>query len=67
MQIFNPFLFFQAQSFRNKRLGFFYLSKKKRYIPEKPRFYRGFSRLRGVDFFVTKYGCKTDIFKTDRN
>ena len=28
MQIFNPFLFFQAQSFRNKRLGFFYLSKK---------------------------------------
>ena len=34
----------------------------KRYIPEKPRFYRGFSRLRGVDFFVTKYGCKTTVF-----
>ena len=34
----------------------------KRYIPEKPRFYRGFSRLKGVDFFVTKYGCKTTVF-----
>ena len=34
----------------------------KRYIPEKPRFYRGFSRLKGVDFFVTKCGCKTTVF-----
>ena len=41
----------------------------KRYIPEKPRFYRGFSRLRGVKIFVTKYGCKTDVFPflTDPN
>ena len=41
----------------------------KRYIPEKPRFYRGFSRLRGVKIFVTKHGCKTDVFPflTDPN
>ena len=41
----------------------------KRYIHEKARFYRAFSRLRGVDFFVTKYGCKTNVFPflTDPN
>ena len=41
----------------------------KRYILEKPRFYRGFLRLRGVKIFVTKYGCKTDVFPflTDPN
>ena len=38
----------------------------KRYIHEKARFYRAFLRLRGVNFFVTKYGCKSGIFAFDK-
>ena len=38
----------------------------KRYIHEKARFYRAFLRLRDVNFFVTKYECKSGFFAFDK-